>query len=239
MKQKPLLIWQPNIFPDEEREIAAKHFEIGENIPTAAIRPSYVFRGSTSTQLVDLTPYYMHKWVPYFADDMLSAYSFWQVANKVERHLLKADHFVKPDNSRKTFAGQVFNLADWKKELTVLKDKRLDDVLCFVAIPQKIVCEWRCLFVGMEFLGASAYMSGGKSIIDEPTAEYPQRVKDYACQLRKNPVLYPEQCVTIDVAMTYSDELRLVEINALETSGWYGIPPEPVYKALAEQLNNQ
>jgi len=244
---KPLLIWQNGIFPDSELCAAEKYFDIIrlDFLDTLKISSfieqdkPYSFRGSLAFAYklgFRQEEFNCSKWVPHFYDDMLSQDFYWQIAEKVTipigGHL-----FVKSDSCKKIIAGQVFNESKWQEELNYLRQRNSEKILCFCATPEVIGKEIRCIFVGMELIDMTVYMDNGE-ILDTPYNILPgMGIPELAKKIRANQYFSPEDNLTIDIGKKLFQGYRLIEINQLETSGWYSANPSKIYEKLAAQLN--
>ena len=170
---KPLLIWQPNIFPDEEREIAARYFNLEDYQLSLTPIPKVPFamRGAVSTASrlgLNLSLFDCQKWVPWLFEYMISKDYWWETPQNINnRNNYNWPLFIRPDSCKKLFAGQVYSRDKWREEFNYLKQRNSEKILAFVAKPEWIGREWRCLFVGQELVGISDYMYEGE-ILDKP-----------------------------------------------------------------------
>lgn len=238
---KPLLIWQPNVFPDEEREIAAKYFCVVDynlSLTPIPLTP-FAMRGAvaTATRLGhNLDRFNCQKFVPHLYQHMISETFWWDVPERILGSLVNFPLFIRPDSCKKLFAGQVYTRSKWREEFSYLKQKNGEKILAFVAAPEWIGREWRCLFVGQELVGISDYMYEGE-ILDEPgNRNIDMNLWRFAETIRANDYFSPEDNLTIDIGQRSDGSYGLVEINFLETSGWYSIDKGLVYAKLAKQL---
>lgn len=243
---KPLLIWQPDIFPDKEKEIAQKYFsvryfDVDTKMWLDNTRNPFAMRGAvaTATRLGhNLDRFDTRKWIPYLADYMISKKLWWDAPKRISEY---PNHwfplFIRPDSCKKLFAGQVYSYDKWLEEFNFLKQRNGEKILAFCANSEKIGREWRCLFVGQQCVGISAYMQNGE-ILEPPLKYYnpDDNLILLAHEIRNNDYFSPEDNVTIDIGQREDGSYGLVEINFLETSGWYAIDTEPVYAALAKQF---
>lgn len=239
---KPLLIWQNGIFPETEREIAEEFFEVeifNLTNPLKTVR-SFLIRGAlslTSMLGIDISRYDCRNWVPHLYPYMASKDFAWQCAGKLAE-LKEYDFpiFIRPDSGKKIFSGQVFSFEKWQEEFNFLKQANAEKVLCFSANPERIEREWRCLFVGEKLMGITDYMENGEIQDDLGQREITEELKNLALEIRSNPFFFPEECVTIDIGRMNDKSYKLIEINNLETSGWYAADPYIIYKELATIL---
>lgn len=242
---KPLLIWQSDIFPDKEREIASKYFSIEEYDGISKYFPNeiggpFAMRGAvaTATRLgLNIDRFNCQKWVPWLSEHMISKNFWWDIPERIQNiSSVVWPIFIRPDSCKKLFAGQVYTYGKWAEEFNFLKQRNGEKILAFCANSEWIGREWRCLFVGQELVGISDYMYEGE-ILDNPArTNITEGLKSLARQIRNNDYFSPEDNVTIDIGQREDGSYGLVEINFLETSGWYACDPEPVYASLAKQF---
>lgn len=205
---KPLLIWQPDIFPDKEKEIAAKYFSIRDFDVDTKIwldhtQNPFVLRGAvaTATRLgLNLDRFNCQKWVPWLSEHMISKDFWWEIPKEI---CSKASWiwplFIRPDSGKKLFAGQVYTKEKWLEEFNFLKQKNGEKIIALCANPEWIGREWRCLFVGQELVGISDYMYEGE-ILDNPArTNVTDNLVFLAHKIRNNDYFSPEDNVTIDI----------------------------------------
>jgi len=239
---KPLLIWQPNIFPDEEKEIAGKYFIIEDyHIGKVFQKQPFALRGAvaTATRLGhNLSRFDVRNWSAYLHQYMISKNFWWDIPERISQfsHAYCWPLFIRPDSCKKLFAGQVYSYNKWREEFNYLKQKNGEKILAFVASPEWIGREWRCLFVGQELVGVSDYMYEGEILDEAGQRNVTEELKNYAKTIRANDYFSPEDNVTIDIGQRSDGSYGLVEINFLETSGFYNVDKDLVYAKLAKQL---
>lgn len=243
---KPLLIWQPDIFPDEERKIAEKYlciedFSVNTKQKLENTSCSFAMRGavSTATRLGhNLSRFDCRNWVPHLWKQMISEVFKWTFVEELNDNYYYYDWplFIRPDSCKKLFAGQVYSKDKWREEFNYLKQRNSEKILAFVAEPEWIGREWRCLFVGEELVGVSDYMYEGEILDEAGQRNITEELKNYAQTIRANDYFSPEDNITIDIGQRSDGSYGLVEINFLETSGWYSVDKDLVYAKLAKQL---
>ena len=241
---KPLLIWQPDIFPDEERKIAEKYFSVIDfDILKAQNYTSYsspiVMRGAvaTATRLGhNLSRFDTRNWIPHLWEYMISETFWWDIPDRILDLQVNWPLFIRPDSCKKLFAGQVYSKDKWREEFNYLKQRNSEKILAFVAKPEWIGREWRCLFVGEELVGISDYMYELEILDEAGQRNITEELKNYAQTIRANDYFSPEDNITIDIGQRSDGSYGLVEINFLETSGWYSVDKDLVYAKLAKQL---
>lgn len=239
---KPLLIWQPNVFPDEEKEIAAKYFHVEDYQLSLTPIPKapFAMRGavSTATRLGhNLSRFDCRNFVPYLHQYMISKKFWWDIPERADNyHSSWFPLFIRPDSCKKLFAGQVYSKDKWREEFNYLKQKNGEKILAFVAKPEWIGREWRCLFVGQELVGISDYMYEGEILDEAGQRNITEELKTLAKTIRANEYFSPEDNLTIDIGQRSDGSYGLVEINFLETAGFYAIDKDVVYAKLAKQI---
>lgn len=133
--------------------------------------------------------------------------------------------FVRPDSYRKLFDGQTvcFKFMD-----EFIKNCDLpDDTDVLIAERQNLVQEWRVV-IGKEPITASEYRRDGKLYI---VSGAPGEVFDLAKEVR---VRMPEDIkfFVADICRTEDGELKLLEINSFNTSGFYACDPDKIIDAV-------
>jgi len=240
---KPLLIWQPNIFPDEEKVVAAKYFDIEDYVYGQSLstwRP-WAFRGAVagaSRLGHNLDRFDCRKWIPHLQDYMISREFLWTTAKDLAKSDRPWPMFVRPDSCKKLFAGQVYSFEKYLEEYKYLQQKNGEKILVFAAKPEWIGREWRFLYVGEECVGYSDYMYNGEIIENPQPRAVSIELERFVDSIRANEYFSPEDNITIDVGQRADASYGLVEINFLETAGWYGVDKDRVYEKLAKQLND-
>lgn len=243
---KPLLIWQPDIFPDEERKIAEKYFCVEDYDGFSRYFPDEIsgpfsMRGAvaTATRLGhNLSRFDCRNWVPHLWKQMISEIFWWTIPEELDENNYNWPLFIRPDSCKKLFAGQVYSKDKWREEFNYLKQRNSEKILAFVAKPEWIGREWRCLFVGEELVGISDYMYELEILDEAGQKNITEELKNYAKTIRANGYFSPEDNLTIDIGQRSDGSYGLVEINFLETSGFYAADADRIYKSLAIQIND-
>lgn len=170
---------------------------------------------------------------------MISETFWWAIPEELAESNYNWPLFIRPDSCKKLFAGQVYSKDKWREEFNFLKQRNGEKILAFVAKPEKIGYEWRCLFVGQELVDISAYMLDGE-ILDPPESSpvvgWDGELASLAERIRMNDYFWEEDNLTIDIGQCEDGSYGLVEINFLETAGWYSVDKDLVYAKLAKQF---
>lgn len=123
--------------------------------------------------------------------------------------------FIRPNSGNKVFAGSVVRSVD---ELSALQKTfaSADDTVVVVAPLQSILAEYRLMVVNGEVITGSQYQKNGEVHLDR---RVPTDVWNVARQVAdlSNAIDVAYVC---DVASTPKGP-KVVELNALSTSGWY------------------
>ena len=173
---------------------------------------------------------YGHGWSPGYVggmhdyEEVLKHYGTEMLNSDVQYIPLKdlkssSPVFIRPRDDGKLFTGLLVD-ADGLDELRaqVLGHAGTENVLDEVVVvssPKKIFAEHRCLVVDGKVVTASTYRRGGKLLydgrVDEAILNYAQSQID---------IWNPDLGCAIDIAET-PDGLKIIEINALSSSGLY------------------
>ena len=140
--------------------------------------------------------------------------------------------FIRPVSPFKEFAGNVYTPEKFEEEYNFLTTyKNVDKhIICAYATPVKIGREWRCIFVNNEYCAGSQYLNEGELDVLEGVEE---KVITFAKKIAKENYFINIFDFVIDIGET-EDGLKLIEINAFETSSFYGADLDKIYKTWAE-----
>lgn len=144
-------------------------------------------------------------------------------------HTLACFHFsdrlwIRSAAGNKAFSGGVFTKEEFLQELEYLEQKGLSDMVFAVASPKKVHKEYRLVVVDNAIISSSLYMVDGSPKQGEHA---PYDVLSFANVWFANSFSIPNN-VVIDV----SDDLKIIEINPLLTSGWYSCDVEAIVSAI-------
>lgn len=153
----------------------------------------------------------------------LGVYLPWAQIAKVAPKLpflAQSDIFIRPDSPLKPFTGCVLPGHDLDKALSVEAASQgiAPEELCFVAParPDMPRYEYRCWMIeGLPVTAASYSWRSGL-----PAGPVPREIIEAAIKIGES-LLYHETAYTADFAIV-DDGPKLVELNAISTSGWYG-----------------
>ncbi len=141
--------------------------------------------------------------------------------------------FVRPVNDSKYFAGRVFDTTEfsaWQKQVCELGldygNSLTPDTLVQLALPQRIFAEYRYWIVKGEIVTRSLYKRGDRVIYSD---EVDERFDRYV-EARLAEWL-PLETFVLDVCDT-ENGLRIVEINTLNSSGFYAADVQKLVLAL-------
>jgi len=140
------------------------------------------------------------------------------------------DLFIRPTRDLKDFAGHVIKtdeFARWADRLAV-GDCEFDDTLeIAVSVVKPIQMEWRYFIVDGQIVTGSVYRHGGQPLrqreLDGEVLAEAQTMAD---------IWLPHPCCCMDLALC-GGELRVVEFNGLNASGFYDHDVEAFAKAVS------
>lgn len=134
--------------------------------------------------------------------------------------------FVRPISGDKTFAGNVFTIKTLRNELDFLIQKNVDpSILCLIAPPIHIKNEYRLIFIDGQYISGSRYMVDFELSVD---GSIPYDIVEYGKLIHQKYDLPP--WVVLDVGVTHNGP-KVIELNQLETSSYYGADLDKIYKA--------
>jgi hypothetical protein len=143
--------------------------------------------------------------------------------------------FIRPSKDLKQFSGQVITAGEcrnWLQEAVAVESsttKQLcaDDVVV-VATPKPIDAEWRWFVVGGQVIDGSMYRCRGRlQLSHEDDAAIYHEAQAFADQW------LPDACCVMDIALV-EHELKVIEFNCINGSGFYDHDVTKIFKALWE-----
>jgi ATP-grasp domain, R2K clade family 3 len=140
--------------------------------------------------------------------------------------------FARPIKDSKVFSGQVFSQTAWKAYAQISKDidtvnTITEDTKILVAPLKHIQQEVRCWVVGGKVVTASRYKLGNKAIYanyDDASffVDFAQKMVD---------IFAVAEAFVIDVCLV-NDALKVVEVNNINSAGFYACTMEKLITAL-------
>lgn len=130
--------------------------------------------------------------------------------------------FIRPDDDLKAFNGMVVyheEFAEWKEKVLRYKgeiDQLNDQTPCIVSTPKKILREYRVFIVAGKAVTGSIYKMG-ENVISDPAVE--DFIYEFAEERAKE--FSPADAFVIDIAFTEGNVLKVIEVNCLNSSGFY------------------
>ena len=144
--------------------------------------------------------------------------------------------FVRPVDDSKAFAGKVMSGDEYNWFIHETNKIEYEDefqpvhreVEILIAKPKNIMVEFRMFVVDSQVITGSMYKNWGHHIKDY-NDKIPEEVMDWAQQV----VNYwqPAKAFVIDIALTFSGP-RIIEINNINSSGFYGADVYKIIKAI-------
>lgn len=143
------------------------------------------------------------------------------------------DIFIRPSEDLKQFSGQVIKAhecADWLKDATECDSSgsyKLDlTTKVVIGEPRNIKAEWRWFVIDGKIVGGSMYRRNGrlysKRELDTATIDEAQQLAN---------IWLPDSCCVMDTALV-GDELKVIEFNCINSSGFYDNDVAAIFKAL-------
>jgi hypothetical protein len=204
-------------------------YSLPEDMPN--IEPPFVFYGRTSLILGAYKDDYWksgvffnpHKFSPeqyfeHWGGKMLNSDCSLVALRDVDKLPYAPDErvFIRPNDDLKFFAGGVVtfeHLLSMKQNATDSVDEPINLSSTILVAAQKHICaEWRLFMIGTQFISGSQYLPKASSFV-------PQEVIDFACASASE--WTPENVFVIDIAMLEDDNLRIIECNCFNGSGFY------------------
>ena len=149
--------------------------------------------------------------------------------------------FIRPCNDRKSFSGQTMTqegLKVWQEKLAKdgaeesSKQSVQPNSVVVCASEKEIRCEWRFFVVNNQPITASLYKRGGEVRYD---ALVDERVWDFVREVIE--VWAPNPAFVLDVCETADGQMKVMEINSLNSAGFYACQIDRVVVALEELFN--
>jgi len=151
--------------------------------------------------------------------------------------------FVRPVLDSKTFNGEVkskYDFKDWQQSIKFMDEFMTDelvdipmlnkDTVIAVASAKKIYSEYRLFIVNRKIVTASQYQLGGELVT---TADIDDRVIWFAHGMIQT--WMPASAFVMDIADT-PDGLKVIEINNINSSGFYAADPQKIIMAIEEMV---
>lgn len=189
----------------------------------------------------DLEPFDFRVQLEHWGELMLnhdSVVSRFQDADFTDRD----PHFVRPIHDSKVFAGRVYDYDEfweWKRKVCVLEhdygDSLTKDTLIQVCRPKEIYSEHRFWVVKGWIVTCSTYKIGDR-VIYKPENEVDDRFKEFV-EGCVGP-WQPHDAFVIDVADT-PDGIKIVEINTLNSAGFYAADMQKLVMALEDNFDEE
>ena len=154
--------------------------------------------------------------------------------------------FIRPVHDTKSFTGQLINgdeFEKWRQQLYELRHEytTLDlNTEVMVATPKKLVNEARFFVVDKEVISGSTYRVGGRVLYKHIDRNFPLGIPllEYAerhCVASTSELMpwTPAEAFVLDVGQTDEGKLKIIEVNCLNTSGFYDNDMTAVVKAIS------
>lgn len=141
--------------------------------------------------------------------------------------------FVRPTEDTKSFAGQVLSIEDFNrliKNIMNNTDRNLDtETDIIISKVKPIHSEYRLFIVDKKVVTGSLYKLGDLVITSEIV---PLEVIEYAYKMLD--IWNPDKAFVLDIAITEDEGLKIIEINNINSSGFY----KADISLIVEAINN-
>jgi len=154
------------------------------------------------------------------------------------------DYFCRPDDDFKSFSGMVkdsFHLIDWMTNLKVGDCTVNDQTEIILAHPKPILFEIRCFVVDHKIVDASVYKHGKYMrpenmtrtglVLPDYKDEFLTQLNEVASGWMPSPICCMDVCSVIG---SDCDELKVIEFNCFNGSGFYDHDVRKIIKAVTE-----
>ncbi len=150
--------------------------------------------------------------------------------------------FMRPAHDLKQFSGSVYSVkeaADFLIDTMTCASsgsyKIEPDLLIVVAVPRNILIEWRWFVVGGKVIDGSMYRRNGQL-----TKEHVNEMAGYSqyCQAQEMADKWlPNACCVMDTALLDSGEMKVIEFNCINGSGFYDHNIKKILTAWSRHYN--
>lgn len=144
--------------------------------------------------------------------------------------------FVKPNTCLKSFDGTITDnekFPFFMERVMSYENFQKDDKICISSL-KHVEKEWRLFIIDGEVVSCSRYMTNRKVT---PIREYPDVVAAFATQVIN---LYnPNRIAVFDVCQLDTGDLKIVEFNTANCSGWYDNDISAIVKKINSLVYNQ
>ena len=138
--------------------------------------------------------------------------------------------YSRPDRPDKVYSGAPVTYEQFDTDMGYILSRGIrDDDLIIFSSPKNIINEYRCFIVNKKVITSSQYYKNGKLNINK---KVPQEVINLAEEIAESHNLF--DCFVIDIGNTKTSGYKLIEVNAMPSSGLYGCDP----KSLVEAIDN-
>lgn len=141
--------------------------------------------------------------------------------------------FIRPDSCAKPFTGFVLTPENFDHEINTLRNlnRIYHNELIVITNAKKIDAEYRFFIVDHQVISGSQYMVNGEIDISPEFPEEALNVAKEVCEWSNT----PDMAFVCDVGLC-NGEMKIVEYNALSTSGMYACDVSKVLTAVSDYL---
>jgi len=146
-----------------------------------------------------------------------------------------SEWFTRPSEDLKQYSGtvmQAYEIKEWFESMIAAVGGgsyyMAADAEVVLSKPQYISAEWRWFIIGGKIVSGSMYRAHGQlrklRELHQPVIDEAQKIAD---------IWIPMDCVVMDTALV-GDEVKVIEFNTINSSGFYDNDVDAVFKALWE-----
>lgn len=138
--------------------------------------------------------------------------------------------FIRPDTNDKVFNGEVVDYSQFERwyELANFYEPA-PTTLAMVSMPSKIESEYRFIVANGKVVTGSRYKIAGML---QPDREYDEKHVAFVEEIAS--VWEPHPIFVMDIADTYENGLRLLEIGPVNAAGFYACDVKAIVKAMID-----
>ena len=175
-------------------------------------------------------------WSAAYGDDMLNADFEVHEFGSIPKY--EGTRFIRPVHDMKVFAGMVIHgeeIENWKEAIQRISDgysSLRPETLVTVSSVKDIAMEWRLFVVAGKVVAGSRYRQYGLPdirCIDENAApwQFAQKMVDR---------WQPAQAFVIDVVSMMNGDIKVVEVNCINSAGFYAADMRAVVSAIEDKI---
>jgi len=141
--------------------------------------------------------------------------------------------FARPLGDLKQFSGKLIessdDLREWQKRLSMAGLNEYLETEILVAEPKNIEVEYRCFVVNNKVIDATEYRSANQTRYQKISQNMIDSLEDYLLD-----AIMPMDIIVADIAVLPSREMKIIEFNCFNASGFYKHDIPKVVRAVTD-----